>query len=243
VQEDVGLTIHIAADEVASPTPERDVTAVGGDRDVVAIVITLRSARCQAHTFDSSALAITHEHVGMSVRVPRNEGGREAPERHVSAVDGNVGGIAGRVSLDAGSADARQLCDSALTIADEHVAEPVGIAQHEIRRIALEGDETALTRDRRGVAVAVRLVTRRADADTLRCTVKQIVSEDVGSARVSRNEIGGIAPEGHVTTVGADARPIAVEIALRAIRAEACSPGELGRGQSREARERDRVDR
>ena len=108
----------------------------------------------------------------------------------------------------------------------------VRIATDEVGSEAVEGDETAVSRDGRISGEGVTRCAVRGDTHPLgaRCAagdrraVRQaaVMHEDIGHAvRVARREVGSEAVEGDETAIGRDGRRAGIAVALCAVRGDA----------------------
>src|SRR5260221_634972 len=106
----------VPGDEVGRVARERHVAAVGGDGGLkenaadAAGVVPLCSARVDAHPLGCAAQPVADEDVLDAVRVPGDEVGRVAHERHVATVGGSRGGEAVGVPLRPARVHAHPLC-------------------------------------------------------------------------------------------------------------------------------------
>ncbi len=172
-----------------------------------------------------------NEHVFVPVRVAGNEIGRDAQERHATAVGGDHGVGARKIPLHSAGVDADELGRVEEAVAYEDVVEAVRISGDEIGRRARERHVAAVRGDRGVRAVAVPLCPGRIDADALGRPGLAVADEHVDRVvRVPGDEVGRRARESHVAAVAGDrqAGRAAVTVALDAGRIDADALGRAG---------------
>src|SRR5690606_37328747 len=143
-----------------------------------------------------AVVGVVDEDVDKAVGVAGHEVARGRFEDDVPAVvaDGGEAGVA--VGLTAGRAHADAAGFTGHAVVDEHVLHAVGVAGHEVRGAAVEGNESAVAGNGRGEAAAVGLNAAHAQADPRGRAGVHVAQEDVGHAvGVAGHEVAGVALE------------------------------------------------
>jgi len=231
VDEHVVRAVRVAGDEVGRRAVERDQATVGRKDGPCTGTVSLGPAGGDAHALGRTRLPVVHEHVGRAVRVAGDEVGRRAVEGDEATIGREDGPCTEAVSLAPARRDAYPLGRARLPVVDEQVGCAVRVAGDEVGRIALEGDQAAVGRERgegeEAAAVAGPLrPTAGGDAHPLRCASLPVVDEHVGLAvRIADDEVGRIALERDEAAVGREGGVAADVVGLGPVGGDAHARG------------------
>lgn len=229
VDEDIVVSIGVAAHQVSSAGNEDDVSTVAGDGGLLAPSIPLSPPRPQRDASGGRGLPVSDEDVAGAIIVATHQVIGERSEGDVATIGGDgglhthipaVGAVRGHRDSDGGCG---------LPVVDEDVGATVGITAHQVSSVGSEGDISAIGRDRRGVARRVSLGSRHPYRDPGGDTGLPVVNEDVPiSVRATAHQVGCFGLEGNVATISGDRRFSADTIPLGSSRPHRDAGGDSG---------------
>ncbi len=168
VDEVVLRIVRITRNKIVRVADERHEAAVTRDLRIKAVEVTLRPKGIDTHESSRAKGAIMEEHVIGVVRICRNEVVGKAGKHHIATVVADRAMEALCIPLHTVGCDAYSLCRAVLSVTNEDIPRPVGIAGDKVVRGALENDVASIGSHRDGVAQAVCRSTARVDAHPLR---------------------------------------------------------------------------
>src|SRR5262249_15340081 len=146
------------------------------------VAIAVERTYVDAHALGDPALAVVHEDILPSVRVPADEVAGIAFESHVPSVGGDRRREAEDVAaipLHPRRVDAHELGGATLAVVNEAIEESVRVPVDKVVGAAPERHVATVGGDRRIPAVVIPLRSCRVDAHALGCAALAVAHEDV----------------------------------------------------------------
>ena len=150
-----------------------------------------------------AAFEIKQKDIERSARVGRVEVPGPADERDPAAIGGNHRIVARPAPFEAGQSHTETSRLTGAALMEEDVGYLVLIASDEVVRLAHKDDPIAVTRNARSVRIAVCLEPAGADADALGRAREAVAHKNIaGAVRITGHQVGSVAIERDVSTIG-----------------------------------------